>query len=286
MPEIRRIVLVLAVIAAVCGFLLAAMPLPEPNLPWAFGFAATDENNGSAGLVGKVVAVPYDQIPDSLKKAVVAVEDKRFFRHKGIEISSIGRAFLINLKAGEVVEGGSTITQQLAKNLFLTQDRTLKRKLIEAVYAIKLEMSYSKEEILGMYLNVIYFGHGSYGCETASELYFGKPVQELTLAESAMMAGIIKGPEIYSPYYSPDLAEQRKIVVLDLMVKQGDIDHSLAEKAKKEKVKLNGELKRPGGTHSDTDDSWGLVQAYGNFGFAGSFAPRPVFAGMYAERTG
>ena len=145
------------------------------------------------------MVVPYDEIPESLKNAVVAVEDKRFFSHKGIDLNSIARALLRNFRAGEVVEGGSTITQQLAKNLFLTHERTLKRKILEAVYTIKLEQRYTKEEILEMYLNIIYLGHGRYGCETASRLYFGKSVKDLTLAESAMLAGIIKGRRYTHP---------------------------------------------------------------------------------------
>lgn len=276
---VARAVLAVAVIAAVCTCLLAVLPLPEPNIPQAVGLVI-DENNGSAGLVERVVAVPSDRIPDSLKKAVVAVEDKRFYSHKGIELSSIGRAFVRNLRAGEIVEGGSTITQQLAKNLFLTQDRTLKRKIVEAIYALRLELRYSKDEILGMYLNVIYFGHGTYGCEMASEFYFGKPVQELTLAESAMMAGIIKGPEIYSPFYDMDLAEQRKIVVLDLMVEQGDIDPSLAEKAKEETIRLNGGLEKSGGTHSETGDARGVVKVYVSYDPGRAFASGFALAGL------
>ncbi len=236
-----KVILALVFISgAVLAILLAAIPLPEPNIPQAVQAFMAEGNADPSSVTENGIVVAYDEIPDSLKMAVVAVEDKRFYNHRGIELSSIGRAFMANLKAGEIVEGGSTITQQLAKNLFLTQDRVLKRKIIEAVYAMKLEMRYSKDEILEMYLNVIYFGHGTYGCEMASRLYFGKPVSDLTLAESAMMAGIIKGPEIYSPYHDLELAEQRKILVLDLLVEQGRIDVRTAEQAKKIRIELAG----------------------------------------------
>lgn len=235
---VKVVLAMVLVLAGVFITLLAVIPLPEPNIPEAIEVFVTGHNTESSLFNENQVVVIADEIPDTLKKAVVAVEDKRFYKHKGIEFSSIGRAFMRNLRAGEIVEGGSTITQQLAKNLFLTQDRTLKRKIIEAIYSLKLEMRYSKDEILEMYLNVIYFGHGTYGCEMASRFYFDKPVNQLGLSEAAMLAGIIKGPEIYSPYHNTDLAEQRKVVVLDLMVEQGDIDPALAEEAKKEKVKL------------------------------------------------
>lgn len=235
---VKVVLAMVLVLAGVFITFLAVIPLPEANIPEVLEVFATEQNTDSPLYDENQVVAVADEIPDTLKKAVVAVEDKRFYKHRGIELSSIGRAFMRNLKAGEIVEGGSTITQQLAKNLFLTQDRTLKRKIIEAIYSIKLEMRYSKDEILEMYLNVIYFGHGTYGCEMASRFYFGKPVNQLGLSEAAMLAGIIKGPEIYSPYHNIDLAEQRRIVVLALMARQGDIDPALAEEAKKEKVKL------------------------------------------------
>ncbi|NLC15067.1 MAG: PBP1A family penicillin-binding protein [Firmicutes bacterium] len=222
------------------GALFVLLPLPEPSIPEATRIYDVDGKLVSSLFVENRVVVPYDEIPESLKNAVVAVEDKRFFSHKGIDLNSIARALLRNFRAGEVVEGGSTITQQLAKNLFLTHERTLKRKILEAVYTIKLEQRYTKEEILEMYLNIIYLGHGRYGCETASRLYFGKSVKDLTLAESAMLAGIIKGPEIYSPYHDMELAQLRKAIVLDLMVEQGMIDEATADQAKQEEIELAG----------------------------------------------
>ncbi|HHT85684.1 MAG: PBP1A family penicillin-binding protein [Bacillota bacterium] len=222
------------------GALFAFLPLPELSIPEATRIYDVNGDLVSSLFVENRVVVPYDEIPESLKNAVVAVEDKRFFSHKGIDLNSLARALLRNFKAGEVVEGGSTISQQLAKNLFLTHERTIKRKILEAIYTVKLEMRYTKEEILEMYLNIIYLGHGRYGCETASKLYFGKPVKDLTLAESAMLAGIIKGPEIYSPYHDMDKAEERKAIVLNLMVEQGMIDEATAEEAKQEEIQLAG----------------------------------------------
>lgn len=233
-------VVIALMFAAFLGALFVFLPLPEPSIPEATRIYDINGDTVSSLFVENRVVVPYDEIPESFKKAVVAVEDKRFFSHKGIDLSSIGRAFLRNFKAGEVVEGGSTITQQLAKNLFLTHDRTIKRKVLEAIYTVKLEMRYSKEEILEMYLNIIYLGHGTYGCETASRLYFDKSAKDLTLAESAMIAGIIRGPEIYSPYHNIELAEKRKSIVLNLMVEQGMLDEALAEKAKQEEIKVAG----------------------------------------------
>ena len=222
------------------AMLFVFLPLPEPAIPEATRIYDINGKTVSSLFVENRVVVPFDEIPESLRQAVVAVEDKRFYSHKGVDFRSLARALAANIKAGEVVEGGSTITQQLSWNLFLTHERTLKRKLLEAIYALKLEMRYSKQEILEMYLNVIYLGHGTYGCETASKLYFGKPVKDLTLSESAMIAGIIKGPEIYSPYHNMELAEKRKALALDLMVEQGSIDEALAEKAKAEPIKLAG----------------------------------------------
>lgn len=222
------------------ALLFVFLPLPEPAIPEATRIYDINGKTVSSLFVENRVVVPFDEIPESLRQAVVAVEDKRFYSHKGVDFRSLARALAANIKAGEVVEGGSTITQQLSWNLFLTHERTLKRKLLEAIYALKLEMRYSKQEILEMYLNVIYLGHGTYGCETASKLYFGKPVKDLTLSESAMIAGIIKGPEIYSPYHNMELAEKRKTLALDLMVEQGSIDEALAEEAKAEPIKLAG----------------------------------------------
>ena len=136
----------------------------------------------------------------ALKQATLAVEDSNFYYHFGIDPKAIFRAFITNMKAGHVVEGGSTITQQLTKTMFLSRERTLPRKIKEAILAVRLEMIFTKDEILEMYLNQIYYGHGTYGVEAAARNYFGKSVKELTIAECAMIASLPKAPNNYSPY--------------------------------------------------------------------------------------
>src|SRR5579859_6174126 len=144
--------------------------------------------------------VTLDKIPQTLQNAVIAIEDERFYQHIGIDPIGIIRAFVKNVRYGGVREGASTITQQLARNLFLKPERTLSRKIREALLSIQIERNYSKKEILEMYLNQIYFGQGSYGTESASRTYFGKHVEDLSLSECAMLAGLPKAPNNYDPY--------------------------------------------------------------------------------------
>jgi len=171
----------------------------------------------------KIVPVSLDQVPDHVRKAVIAVEDKRFYEHQGVDFRAIFRALLRDLRSGDFSEGGSTITQQLAKNLFLPSDKTIERKLKEAGYAIKIESVLSKDEILEAYLNNIYFGEGRWGIQNAARFYFGKDAAELTLAEGATLAGLLKAPSIYSPLNDPDKALERRNTVLSLMLEQGFI---------------------------------------------------------------
>ncbi|MFB5190984.1 transglycosylase domain-containing protein [Alicyclobacillus fastidiosus] len=165
--------------------------------------------------------VPLSRIPKALVDATLAVEDTNFYHDHAIDLKSTARAMLVNLRHGQVVEGGSTITQQLAKNLFLTQDRTYSRKIREALFAIQLELHEPKDWILNRYLNVVYYGHGAYGVQSAAHLYFNKSVDDLNLAECAMLAGLPKGPSIYSPLTDMRLAKQRQHVVLSRMVQAG-----------------------------------------------------------------
>ena len=176
--------------------------------------------------------VPSDELPDELLKAIVAVEDTRFFSHPGFDIEGIIRAALVNLQHGEIEEGASTITQQLIKNLFLSQEQTFARKAEELALALDLEMRCSKMEILTLYLNTIYFGSGYYGIYDASHGYFGKDPRDLTLPEAAMLAGLPNAPSLYSPYEDFLLAKKRQFIVLDAMVKNGMISEELAESAK------------------------------------------------------
>ncbi|MBH8561097.1 penicillin-binding protein [Nostoc sp. CENA67] len=182
--------------------------------------------------------VPLEQISPNLKRAVLASEDSRFYEHHGINPGGIGRAALVNLAAGDVREGGSTITMQLVKNLFLSQKRAFTRKIIEAVLAIRLEQVLSKDEILEMYLNQVYWGHNNYGVQTAARTYFKKSAQNLTLAESAMMAGLIQAPEEFSPFVNMDLAKQKQKEVLGRMLELNWISQQEYDDALKEKIKL------------------------------------------------
>jgi penicillin-binding protein 1A len=167
--------------------------------------------------------VPLSKIAPSFQKAVIATEDPHFYLHHGLDFRGIIRATIKNLAYGRVVEGGSTITQQLARNLFLTKKKTFARKLAEVLLALQLERRYTKEELLELYLNQVYLGHNAYGVESAANLYFGKRAEELDLAESAMIAGLIRGPELYSPYRNFTNAKQRQIFVLNKMLDQNMI---------------------------------------------------------------
>lgn len=182
--------------------------------------------------------VSSDELPDELLKAVVAVEDARFFSHPGFDVEGIIRAALVNLQRGEIEEGASTITQQLIKNLFLSQEQTFARKAEELALALDLEMRCSKMEILTLYLNTIYFGSGYYGVYDAAHGYFGKDPKDLTLPEAAMLAGLPNAPSLYSPYEDFLLAKKRQFIVLDAMVKNGMISEELAESAKIEPLYL------------------------------------------------
>lgn len=176
--------------------------------------------------------VKLQNIPESLQQAVVAVEDRKFYNHWGFDMEGIFRASLVNLQYGEVKEGASTITQQLVKNLFLSQEQTMGRKAEEFVLAMDMELNYSKDDILELYLNTIYFGSGYYGINEASEGYFGKEPAMLTLPEAAMLAGIPNAPSLYSPYVDFRLAKKRQLVVLDAMTAAGYLREAIAEDAK------------------------------------------------------
>ncbi|MEB3884853.1 penicillin-binding protein 1A [Lyngbya sp. CCY1209] len=178
--------------------------------------------------------VSLDEISPDLKRAVLAIEDSNFYYHKGIYPTGIVRAFVANLESGETVEGGSTLTMQLVKNLFLSPNRTISRKAAEAVMAIRLEQILEKDEILELYLNQVYWGHNLYGVETASQSYFNKPASELNLAEAALMAGLIPAPEDYSPFANYQLAKRRQAIVLDRMAELKWITPQEAAEAKKQ----------------------------------------------------
>jgi penicillin-binding protein 1A len=189
--------------------------------------------------VEKGVFVPINKIPEHMINSVIAVEDSRFWKHKGIDYLAIARAVIKDILYVGLKEGGSTITQQLAKVMFLTPEKTLKRKLREAALAIKIEKSLDKKEILELYLNKIYFGHGAYGVEMASMIYFGKSVKDITLPEAALIAGLIKAPSLYSPYNDLTKAKERQRIVLLRMEEEGLIKRSEKDNALRQPVYLS-----------------------------------------------
>jgi len=180
--------------------------------------------------VERRIFMPLAQVPQSLRDAIIATEDKRFYSHSGVDPIGVGRAVFQNYRRGRIVEGGSTITQQLTKLLFLTPDKNLERKLKEAVLALELERRYSKDRILEMYLNQVYFGHGAYGVEAAARTYFGKSVSELNVRESALLAGLPRAPTTYSPFDHAETAKRRREVVLRRMVEFGALKDADAKR--------------------------------------------------------
>lgn len=199
-----------------------------------------DRNNKKIGefFRERRILVPYKKIPDKLVKAFLAAEDDQFFQHKGINPQAIFRATLANLKAGRSVQGGSTITQQVAKTLMLSPEKTITRKIKDILLAIEMEKNLSKEDILFLYLNQIYFGAGAYGVEVASQTYFNKSVNQLNVSEMAILAGLPQAPSRYSPIINPSRAKERQVYVLNRMADVGFISHEEAEKAINEPVKV------------------------------------------------
>src|SRR6202042_3144832 len=192
------------------------------------------------GLDGSVLAtrgemaganVSLKDLPPYLPKAFIAIEDRRFYSHYGVDPLGIARAAVANILHHGVSQGGSTLTQQLAKNLFLTQERTLQRKLQEVELALWLERKHSKSEILELYLNRVYFGSGAYGVEAGAQRYFGKPAHDVKLAEAAMLAGLVKSPTRLAPNHNPDGAERRAQVVLTAMAEANFITETMAQAA-------------------------------------------------------
>lgn len=192
------------------------------------------------------IFVPLREIPPMLRNAVVAIEDARFYSHFGVDLRGIARAAYANVRHGRVVEGGSTISQQLAKVLFLTPDRSFARKLKEAALALELERRFSKDRLLELYLNQVYFGHGAYGVEAASRTLFGKSVRELVLPEMALLAALPRAPASYGPFDHPELAQKRRAVVLARMVEHGYIGEVEARSANRTPLGLMAPERRRG----------------------------------------
>lgn len=237
------------------GLIAGWIWLSTQSLPAAFISQTSYIYDSRGGVIDTLHAGGYrhsvelSEISPYLVQATLAIEDRRFFEHHGIDLRGLARAALVNLRSLSAKQGASTLTQQLARNLWLSHERTWSRKLQEAVYAAQLEMKYDKTEILTMYLNQIYYGHGAYGVEAAAERYFGKHASELSLAESAMLAGVPKGPRYYSPYRDMKNAKDRQRLVLNAMVEQGVITREEADAAFREPLNF-----RP--LESDADDGY------------------------------
>ncbi|MGZ3513407.1 MAG: penicillin-binding protein 1A [Thermodesulfobacteriota bacterium] len=213
-------------------------PLKGRNLnAYSIVYSEEDQVIGKF-LMDNRIPIPYGQIPKQLVNAFVAAEDAEFFHHKGVDYKGILRAIFKNLLARRFVQGGSTITQQVTKTFFLTPKRSLLRKLKEVAYALGLERDLTKEEILTLYLNNIYLGNGAYGVEAAAESYFNKRVEQLNLAESAMMAGLVKAPSHYSPVSNLKKAKDRQAYVLTRMTELGLISREQKEKAQRTPLKI------------------------------------------------
>lgn len=240
----RKLLIALAVVFALCILLGVAAcaklnsSLPDPDVANARGRDQTTvilDRNGVQ--LAKLYAdqnrkdVALEDMPKTLRQGVVATEDERFYEHKGVDPLGIARALVKDVVLRKKAQGGSTITQQYVKQAFVSSEKTLKRKILEAMLSYKIEKRYSKDEILELYLNTIYFGHGAYGVESASQVYFGKSVKDLTLAESAMIAGVLKSPGRYSPYLEPENAKKRRDTVLGQMLSQGYITQAEHDEA-------------------------------------------------------
>ncbi len=205
----------------------------EPNITTSV--LAEDGSLLKEFAIERRVEIKYENISPLLRQAIIATEDPRFFRHHGLDVRGILRAIRANLRVGRGLrrlQGGSTITQQLARQLFLYSQQTLSRKLKETYLALQIEKAYPKEKILEMYCNQCYLGHGVYGVETAANLFFGKSASDLTLPEAALIAGIFRGPEVYSPYTNPEVTLRRRNHVLTRMAEEGFISREQAEEAK------------------------------------------------------
>ena len=231
--NLRYIIIMLLIFALfTSGFSISlpSLSTPEPSVLY--------DVNGQriSGLAERSgLSVNLDQISPYFLHAVIAVEDKNFYKHHGIDISGILRATFTNIRYRKIVAGGSTITQQTAKNVYLSNERTFIRKIKELYYAILLERKYSKDEILDMYCNSIYFGEGAYGIEAAALTFFGMHAKDLNLAQAAVLAGLPRWPSQYDPYVHPDQAKLRQETVLGRMQEEGYIsaDEQTAAAAEK-----------------------------------------------------
>lgn len=252
------LLLVLIVAGGGCGFISATMSnLPDvSNVRPSASSQIYDVHGNLITTVHSTenrLPVPINEVPKELQDAFVATEDSRFYSHHGIDPIGILRAIWVNVVHSGVSEGGSTITQQLARNAFLSQDRTFKRKISEALLALKIEQHYTKDEILEMYMNQIYFGQGAYGVQSAAHVYFGKDASQLTLAQAALIAGLPQSPNYYSPFNDLEASKKRQAVVLGQMVKYGYITQEQADEARQADLGLVAKQEQ---THEKSNASY------------------------------
>ena len=236
------------IIFLVVFFAVFARDLPDTstlyNVDRQPSITYLDRNGALIAIRGTQQAPPadLDALPDYVPAAFIAIEDRRFYHHPGFDPIGMSRAVAANMRAGRVVQGGSTLTQQLAKNLFLSPDQNMKRKVQELMLAVWLEMKFSKKEILALYLNRVYFGAGAYGIEAASQRYFDKSARQLTVGEAALLAGLLKAPSRYSPVSESERAATRATVVLNEMVDAGVITPEQRAQAVTEPVRVSRTL--------------------------------------------
>ena len=229
------LVLVAALVGATAGLLLVyTTDLPQVDALEAYRPSSVtqlyDDHErviGSFALQRRVVA-SYDDFPPVLRDALVSIEDKDFYTHSGINFWRIIGAAYRDIESGGKVQGASTLTMQLARNLFLSPDRSFHRKVQETMLAIQIERRFTKTQIFALYANQIFLGHGVYGFEAASEFYFSKPAKQLTLDEAALLAGLPKGPSVYSPISHADKAQKRRNLVINAMLEDGKITAALS----------------------------------------------------------
>lgn len=246
-PEVTNAIIFIVSIflAAVVAFKLYLVSLPpiknlnefKPNI--VTKFYSSDEEVIKTFTAFTFSKVDLENIPDNLQKAIIATEDKNFYKHKGYDLSGLARSTLANIASGHVVQGASTITQQLARILFLSNEKTFTRKIKELIVAVRIEKTIPKDKILEMYLNNVYLGSGAYGVDGASQIYFNKKISQLTLAECALIAGLPQAPSVYSPFHDKDLAIERRNQVLKRMYRMRFITKDEFESAKQEKLHLN-----------------------------------------------
>src|SRR3989442_9190744 len=231
-----------AVVASGCSLPHLRLPQERPSIPPLPQNSMIFDDSGRLITILHAgenrVLVPIDQIPFITRQAVIAAEDERFYQHHGVDAKAVIRAAIKNAAVGRVVQGGSTITEQLVKNTIGTDERTLARKIHEAETAWAVENGYSKDEILDMYLNTVYFGQGAYGIQAAAKTYFSVPAKKLDLEQSALLAGLIRSPSSYDPVFHPDVATSRRNYVLRRMWTLRQIDRPTYLEASGSKIEL------------------------------------------------